>query len=301
LKFLQKILLQPNQKTMADQSTPVELPDTSTQKPSNEIQPPSHPLPGMHVGKQSDVGRERERNEDSFLVVESVLHHDLGTESFGLFIVADGMGGHKKGELASSLAVREAANSILQDVYLPYLTNNQNANNRPLNEALVLAVEKANSAVLQHVPNGGTTLLLALVLGNNAYLAHVGDSRAYIFKDGVLKQITRDHSLAKKLQEMGQSAEETRHAQSVLYRAIGQGEPVEVDTHLQHLPPGSSLLLCSDGLWGMVDDAKLREILEAASTPQHACNQLIDHANQNGGRDNITAVVVSIGPKPEST
>lgn len=280
---------------MQDNNTPVEDPKTTTHHKPNETQPLTLLPPGIHVGKRSHVGRERERNEDSCLAVESILQYDVGTEHFGLFIVADGMGGHKKGEFASSLAVRVAASSIIKDVYLPYLTNNQNADNRPLNEALVLAVEKANSAVLKHVPDGGTTLLLALVLGNNAYLAHVGDSRAYIFKDSTLKQITQDHSLAKKLQDMGQSIEETQHAQSVLYRAIGQGEPVEVDTHIQHLPPGSSLLLCSDGLWGMVDDANIRVVLEAALTPQHACNQLIDRANENGGRDNITAVIASIG------
>ncbi len=250
---------------------------------------------GLHVGYTSDVGQKRERNEDSLQIVVSHLQHDLGLEPFGLFIVADGMGGHQKGELASALAARVAASILLKDVYLPFLSSDKSADNRPLNEALQVAVEQANKAVIKQVPDGGTTIVLALVMGNNAYIAHVGDSRAYVLKQGALKQITEDHSLAKKLEQMGQSAEEVQQAQSVLYRAIGQGESIDVDTRIQHLPPGSSLLLCSDGLWGMIDDSTIKSILDSAASPQAACNELIAAANAQGGRDNITAIVVSMG------
>lgn len=215
-----------------------------------------------------------------------------GEEVFGLFIIADGMGGHESGEVASSLTVKIAASSILKDVYIPYLKNEQNA--VPINEALTNAVARANEAVLKTVPEGGTTIVVALLMGSNAYIAHVGDSRAYVFKAGILKRVTQDHSLSQKLQEMGQSAEEALQAQNVLYRAIGQGETVEVDIKIQHLPAGSSLLLCSDGLWGMVDDAGIEAILKSTPQPQNACYKLIDQANQNGGRDNITAILVAM-------
>jgi len=277
---------------MEESKLQTQIPEQETQASVRGL---SHLPAGLHIGYMSDVGRKRERNEDSLHITHSCLRHDLGLESFGLFIVADGMGGHQKGEIASSLAVKVAAASILQDIYLPYLSDDKNANNCPINEALQLAIERANTAVIHSVPDGGTTIVVALVMGNNAYIAHVGDSRAYIFKQHVLKQITEDHSLAQKLEQMGQSAAEARQAQSVLYRAVGQGEAIEVDTHIQHLPAGASLLLCSDGLWDLVDDAAITAVLTASPSPQIACEQLVAAANENGGRDNITAVVVSMG------
>lgn len=249
-------------------------------------------MPGVQVGKFSDVGQLREINEDSFFAFDAVVGTHRGEEFFGLFIVADGMGGHENGEVASALTVKIAASSILKDVYIPFLKNEQNA--VPINEALTNAVERANEAVIKNVPEGGTTIVIALLMGSNAYIAHVGDSRAYVFKAGILKPVTQDHSLSQKLQEMGQTAQEALQAQNVLYRAIGQGDTVEVDTRIQHLPPGSSLLLCSDGLWGMVDDAKIEAVIRSVPQPQNACYKLIDLANENGGRDNISVILVTM-------
>lgn len=295
MKFLQRLFSQPKIEATKHIQAPVDNVNTD-QSPPDKVTGLSHLPPGLHVGKLSDVGRQRERNEDSFYIIESLMQYDQGQEPFGLFIVADGMGGHQKGEVASSLSARVAASSILQNVYLPYLTNDQNAQNRPLNEALVTAVENANATVQELVPEGGTTLTAALVMGNNAYIAHVGDSRAYILKQDTIKQITQDHSLAKRLEELGQAtAEEVMHVQNVLYKAIGQGDKLEVDTYIQHLPDGASLLLCSDGLWGLVKDENIKDVLISASTPQEACERLIAVANENGGRDNITAIIVSMG------
>jgi protein phosphatase len=211
------------------------------------------------------------------------------------------MGGHQKGEVASALAVRTAAESILRDIYLPYLINN-NQGSRPVNEVLIGAVEAANIAVQQAAPDGGTTLTIAVVMGRSAYIAHVGDTRVYWFNQNTLKQITKDHSLVQRLVELGQETSEgalTHPQRNVLYRAIGQGSTMEVDTYFQNLPPGSSLFLCSDGLWGLVKNEALRETFQAANTPQEACEQLIALANKNGGEDNITAVVVSMGIESE--
>lgn len=298
MNFLQRLLSQPKVEAESARQAAGKSSDQGANQGGGISQLP----PGLHVGKLSDIGRVRDRNEDSFYMFESLLQHNDGQEPFGLFIVADGMGGHQKGELASSLAVRTAAECILKDIYLSYLPNkNPGAANRPVNEVLIEAVESANQAVQEAVPDGGTTLTIAVVMGNSAYIAHVGDSRAYWFNQGNLKQVTKDHSLVQRLVELGQETAEgalTHPQRNVLYRAIGQGTAMEVDIYVQHLPPGSSLLLCSDGLWGPVKNDKLREIIGASATPQEVCDRLITTANKNGGEDNITAVMVSMGVEP---
>jgi PPM family protein phosphatase len=295
MNFLQRLLSQPK----AEAEPAGQVASKEAARTTNQTGNISQLAPGLHVGKLSDIGKIRERNEDSFYAIESLLHHNYDRERFGLFIVADGMGGHQKGEVASSLAVRTAAQCILKDIYLPYIVNNnQGSANRPINEVLIEAVESANSVVQETVPDGGTTLTIAVVMGHSAYIAHVGDSRVYWFNQGTLKQITKDHSLVQRLVELGQETAEgalTHPQRNVLYRAIGQGTAMEVDIYVQHLPPGSSLLLCSDGLWGPVKNDLLREILNTSTTPQEACEHLIMKANKNGGEDNITAVIVSMG------
>ncbi|MCB9078828.1 MAG: serine/threonine-protein phosphatase [Anaerolineaceae bacterium] len=260
--------------------------------------------PGLHVGHFSHVGRQRKRNEDSLYALQTYLGHEYSQEAFGLFIVADGMGGHQKGELASALAAQTCAGTILNDIYLPELLGQQNSESRSLNEILMSAVATANSAVQRDVPEGGTTLTMTLVMGNNAYVAHIGDTRVYLFKDRALKQITKDHSLASRLKEIGQSTpEEIEQAQNVLYKAIGQSDLVEsdVDTYVQHLPAGASLLMCTDGLWGMIQHDDIQHILMTTDSPQQACEQLVAKANDNGGRDNITAIVVSVGVEQQNS
>jgi serine/threonine protein phosphatase PrpC len=298
MNFFQRLFLQPEIEIEPKSQPQPEEADPPDQKQRDPI----HHLPlGLHIGRLSDIGRERERNEDSFFVFNALLQHDNGQESFGLFIVADGMGGHQKGEVASSLATRTVADQLLKDVYLPYLGRNQSAANKPINEALIAAVERANVLVQEQVPEAGTTLTAALVMGNNAYLAHIGDTRAYLLTFEATKQITKDHSLAKRLEELGQgSSAELAKVQNVLYRAIGQNSTIEVDTYIQHLPPASSLLLCSDGLWGLVGAETIREIVNNSATPQEACERLISAANDKGGHDNITAVLVTVGVEGKS-
>ena len=187
----------------------------------------------------------------------------------------------------------------MQDVFLPFLSGQeQDGQRRPINEALIQAVQAANLAVFREVPEAGTTLTMALVIGNKAYVAHVGDSRAYIFNQATLGQITQDHSLVARLVELGQATPEealTHTHRNVLYRAVGQAGSLEVDTYIQPLPTGSCLLLCSDGLWGMVSDTEIADILTHTSTPQKALEKLIGAALQNGGDDNVTAVLVLMG------
>jgi serine/threonine protein phosphatase PrpC len=255
--------------------------------------------PGLTVAKVSDIGRVRERNEDTYLALDMTLQSDAGLFPMGLYVVADGMGGHQKGEIASSLAAQVSARHIMQDVFLPFLSDDkQNSSRRPINEALIQAVQAANSIVYQQVPEAGTTLTMALVFGHKAYVAHVGDSRAYVFNQTTLHQVTQDHSLVARLVELGQATPEealTHTHRNVLYRAIGQAGSLEVDTYLQPFSVGSGLLLCSDGLWGLVSDDELSDILVHARTPQDAVEQMVEAANRKGGDDNITAVLVFMG------
>ncbi len=253
---------------------------------------------GFITGKKTDIGRQREQNQDSIYTFESFLESSVGQDPFGIFVVADGMGGYQKGDIASNLAARTAAEYVIRHIYLPYLSEEHSAAQIPLTEALQNAVHLANDAVVQQTPEGGTTLTMAVVMGRQAYLAHVGDSRAYLYHQGKLQQITQDHSLVARLVELGQATakEAQSHPQrNVLYRAVGQTESLEVETYLQPIPANGYLLLCSDGLWGMITDDEMTSILNEAVSPQQAAESLIDTANANGGDDNISVILVGIG------
>ncbi len=254
------------------------------------------PSPKLTIGCASDVGQMRHHNEDVLLTLETSQLGDQAIDTLGWFALADGMGGHQSGEKASALAVRVVTHSLLTEILRPYLFNEPRDASRPsLSEVLVNAVQAANKAVHDKVPDSGTTLTCALVLGSRLYLAHVGDSRAYLFAGDNLRQITRDHSLVDRLVELGQisSDEALNHPQrNVLYRAVGQGEALEVDTYVESLPSTYRLLLCCDGLWGVVGDDQLTQVIRSAPTPQEACDRLVELANAAGGKDNITVAVV---------
>ena len=255
--------------------------------------------PTLVVGRASHIGKVRKRNEDAYFTLQATLSQNSETFPFGLFLVADGMGGHKGGELASALAARVVAEAILGEFYLPWLTSDveDTMPQRPINEVILGAANEANLAVHRVAPEAGTTLTCALVQGTNAYIAHVGDSRAYLIRQGRLEQITQDHSLLARLIELGQISPEeaASHPQrNVLYKAIGQGSTLEVDFYLKSLPTNSYLLLCSDGLWGFIKEERMAAIVREASTPQDACHQLVREANAQGGEDNITVILVQI-------
>lgn len=270
-----------------------------TPAPAPTVSPAPVPAPTrsrLGVGWATDVGAVRRHNEDTVLVVTSAHDGDARIPAFGLFILADGMGGHRAGEMASSLAARVVAHHVVQRFYLPTLLSQERSTEQPaLKELLVGAVQAANSAVSDQVPGGGTTLTCALNLGPRTYIAHVGDSRAYIVSEEGLDQVTQDHSLVDRLVELGQLTrdEAAVHPQkNVLYRAVGQRERLEVDTYVRSIPRGGQLLLCSDGLWSVVSEAELTDILMTAPSLQAACEDLIAAANRAGGPDNITVILV---------
>ncbi len=274
----------------------VELPVTEALAPAEELLDTG---PTLVVGRASHVGRVRKRNEDAYFTLQATLARNGETFPFGLFLVADGMGGHKGGELASALTARVVAQAVLREFYLPWLSSEFEGvtPQRPINEVILEAANEANLAVHRVAPEAGTTLTCALIQGTNAYIAHVGDSRAYLIRQGRLEQITQDHSLLARLIELGQISPEeaASHPQrNVLYKAVGQGSTLEVDFYLKSLPTNSCLLLCSDGLWGFIKEERMAAIVREAATPQDACQQLVREANVLGGEDNITVVLVQV-------
>jgi serine/threonine protein phosphatase PrpC len=252
----------------------------------------------LTLGIAQDAGKVRLQNEDALLVFTGEM---LGVDvmpNIGLFIVADGIGGHLLGERASSIAARTFALHAFEQI-LPSLlvdSNTQIDINR-LSEIMNIASRNANTAVLKNVPNGGTTLTAALVIGYEVLIAHVGDSRGYIITEGGIEQVTRDHSLVQRLKELGQINDEEAavHPQrNVIYKAIGNGNDLEVDIVSRRLSPGAILLMCSDGLWGQVNNIQMMQIVQEADHLQAAAEALVAAANMAGGPDNITAVLVQL-------
>jgi PPM family protein phosphatase len=238
----------------------------------------------VRVGARTDVGRVREGNEDSFMV-----HSPL-------FAVADGMGGHQGGEVASKLALETLGRLALQD----------SSDTAP---DLADAVREANRAVLEKASTDpglhgmGTTLTAVVAGGNRVFLAHVGDSRAYLLRDGRMEQLTEDHTVVEGLVQEGRLTRqeaEIHPQRSILTRALGVDGDIEVDEGSQDVRPGDRLLLCSDGLTGMVPEAEIQRILSELEDPQRAADALVDAANDAGGQDNITAVVLDVVPEDET-
>lgn len=232
----------------------------------------------VRVGSATDIGQVREGNEDSFLVLAP------------LYAVADGMGGHRGGEVASSLAL-----DTVQRMF------------ERREGTLLEQVTEANRAVFERsqqdrsVAGMGTTLTAALIEGDRVHLAHVGDSRAYLLRAGQLTMLTEDHTLVHRMVIEGEITEaeaETHPHRSILTRALGVDPNVLVDEGHIDVADGDRILLCSDGLTGMVSDDRISEILVSTPDPQEAVDALVRVANRAGGVDNITAVLLDFSSGP---
>ncbi|MCL4561123.1 MAG: protein phosphatase 2C domain-containing protein [Chloroflexi bacterium] len=257
----------------------------------------SHVEPAqLIVGCSQSIGRQREHNEDSLFTLNTILAGEDDNIPFGIFIVADGMGGHQHGEVASRTAIHAMSAHLVSKLLVPFLELPFGQQDMSVQEIMKDGVKQAQQAVIEQVPGGGTTLTAAFILGEQVVLAHVGDSRAYFFpQDGQPEVITRDHSLVKRLQELGQLTEQEAavHPQrNVLYRAIGQVEPFEPDISTYPLPHPGYMLLCSDGLWGVISDDEIFQIVSTAANPGVACQELVRAANEAGGPDNISVIII---------
>jgi len=244
----------------------------------------------------SDVGLQREHNEDSFAVLPD----------FSLFIVADGMGGHRAGDVASKLATEAIGGffkkTATEDATWPFhfdpnLSDEENK--------LLTSVRIANRQIFEHSSRSsdlrgmGTTVVGALFSRkkNRMFVSHVGDSRAYRVREGNIEQLTRDHSLVNDyLAAMPDMTDEQRSElpKNVITRALGMQDSVEVDIQNDECRLGDAFILCSDGLSGMISDGEIREVVSGAASLEEACRKLVALANEHGGEDNITAVVIRI-------
>jgi len=249
------------------------------------------------AGGQS-VGKQRELNEDSLLAITSTMAGNSGNLPFGLYIIADGMGGHQFGEVASNAAIRTVAGYVLRKFHSYLFQIKTDTMDESFQEIMLAAVSEAQRAIQREAPGSGTTLTAALVLGQQITVAHVGDSRAYfVYPDGRIEAITRDHSLVKRLEELGhispEEAENYPH-RNVLYRALGQGEILEPDIFTVAFPQPACLMICSDGLWGVVSEQDLVRSINEAPNLQRACQNLVTAANTAGGPDNISVVLAQL-------
>jgi PPM family protein phosphatase len=248
---------------------------------------------GLEIGYRSDVGLLRELNEDS-LVVLNLVH---GHRSLCLSAIADGMGGHQSGEIASSLLIQTLVSHAAQN-WLAETGEDSGRFSAWLDES----IQTGNRAVFERAQQAGsdmgTTIVAALIVDGEAYIAHVGDSRAYHLTAGGLRRITTDHSFVEQLVASGeitrQQARRHPHAHVIL-RTIGDEPDVEVDHYRFSRQPGEQLLLCSDGLTTMLSDEHVRQILVQAESPQAACDTLVEEANSAGGEDNISVIVIRWG------
>jgi len=244
----------------------------------------------VSVAALSDVGMVRELNEDNW-------HWAKLDDNVTLYAVADGMGGHDAGEVASQLAV-EALFSASREA----LRNADVLDSEGLQKLLRGAFEAANQMVvttgMAQESNMGTTLCAILANESGDIVAgNVGDSRVYLLRGGELQQISRDHSLVAFLVQLGElTSEEARDHPSgnILVRSIGSVADIEVDVFHLKFESGDRFILCSDGLWGEVTDEELLALMLKNEDPKDACAALIETANENGGRDNSTLIVVNI-------
>lgn len=243
------------------------------------------------------IGKVRTTNEDSVYATSITAAGNHHQTNFGLFIVADGMGGHVNGEIASSAAVNTISTYVL-DKLKPFIQNNntQTSNNESLQELVQNAVHHAQETILRVAPGAGTTLTMALVLNNQLTIGQIGDSRCYSYNNtGQLKLLTQDHSLVTRLVEIGHVSleEAANHPQKhILYKALGQKGVLEADIETIHLSRNSVLVLCSDGLWGQVSDDAMASILMNTPTLSEAANKMVSMANSLGGPDNISLILV---------
>jgi protein phosphatase len=252
----------------------------------------------FQVGRCSNVGKVRSLNEDSILVLEVNRVVKSVSRPLGVFVVADGMGGHTAGEIASSAIVSSIAQSALKEWLLEGVTRIAPLNGQTW---LTHAVQAANAEVYNLRKTSGSdmgsTLVAAVMDAGKLTVSHIGDSRAYRINAESITRLTIDHSLVERLVSTGQiTRQEARYhpQRNVIYRTVGDKQQVEIETTTHTFLPGDSLLLCSDGLTGPLDDDTIARLVRQATSPQDACNHLIEAANAGGGEDNISVIIVQL-------
>jgi protein phosphatase len=244
-------------------------------------QAPKYEIKQLVAGVGQSVGKQRDHNEDSVLALTTTISGSSESVPFGLYIVADGMGGHQFGEVASNAAIRIVGGNITKKFH-PYLYKLPTQSlQESLQEVMESSILEAHQHIQREAPGSGTTVTAALVLGQQVTIGHVGDSRAYaIYPDGRMETLTRDH--------------ETFPHRNVLIRALGQGEILEADIFTVPFPQPGYLMICSDGLWGVVNERDVVRIINEAPNLHRACQSMVEAANAAGGPDNITVILAQL-------
>lgn len=242
----------------------------------------------MRYAVKSDRGNVREINEDSYNILAGYSNVPVS------FIIADGMGGHNSGEIASQMAVNYIGSYIMEN---PEGFLDENSISPAIQEAII----KANTEIFATAGGNpeyqgmGTTVILAVIFNKKIYIGHVGDSRVYVIRGEGMEQVTTDHSYIEELLRNGSiTREEAQNhpKRNLITRALGCFETVEIDTYTCNLKENDIFILCTDGLTNMIDEQTLKEIAEKYDDPDTVCNLLVDKAIANGGEDNITVIVI---------
>ena len=237
---------------------------------------------------KTDVGKVRANNEDAYYFP---LKRGNSPE---LYIVADGMGGHFGGEIASEIAVNEVSSYINSNL-------SPDSDDQKVKGIIESAIISANNKILSYASENnvlsgmGTTITMALFHNGSLYIGHVGDSRVYLIREGSIELLTTDHSFIEELIRNGSLTREEAHnhpGRNVITRALGCFEEIQIDTYSCDLLKGDFILLCTDGLTNMLDENEIKAVVEKLDEPQSICDELVRRANENGGEDNITVIVI---------
>ena len=244
------------------------------------------------IGMLTDVGQVRTVDEDSILAADLSFGVNSESSKFLLLAVADGMGGHAKGEEASKIALNAIARAVIPDLL----------NNTSFTKILEKGIQNANQDILDYTAKNpeasgmGTTSVCAVVKDNQIHLANVGDSRAYRVSDDEICRVTKDHSYVQALIDEGEITEEQAREhprKNEITRAVGIMPSIEVDTMKLTLDSDESLLLCCDGVIAHLSDDDIHKIIRDSPDPQTACQEIVDMANERGGSDNISLIILS--------
>lgn len=258
----------------------------------------------IDIAAQTDTGRRKRNNEDFYGIFREDMPGLKLFEEGALLCVADGLGGHVGGEIASKLAVSILRDMLKQAPPPPAEDPDEDEGLLPvLRDWIVRAnvnIHQTNQDLVKSGRPMGTTLLTAVVTPKKVYIGTVGDSRCYHFREGEIIGKTEDHSWVDeqvKLGLMSKAEAEGDARRNLVTRSIGTHPEVEVDTYLWHIVPGDTLLLCTDGLINMLKDSEIRELFQKRGSPAEIAQRLVQLANENGGKDNITVIVANISPK----
>ncbi len=318
INFLEKVFRNSRKKSFLEVDTlPIKTLEEETEggKTTLRLFPNQDPKDGDHDPKTKPIvtppqliascaqspGIQRDHNEDALFCLTTLITGNGEATPFGIYIVADGMGGHQHGEVASEVAVKTMASHLVREVFIHHISPDSQPPDESLQEIMKKGIHKAHEKVLGEASGGGTTLTALTILGKQMTIAHVGDSRIYqIDSNSRMTSLTRDHSLVRRLEELGQltpkeAAVDPRR--NVLYHALGQGTPLEPEIISVPCPHSGYVLVCSDGLWGVISETMITDIIQNNDSLPGACQEMVDASNRAGGPDNITVILIRLPEK----